>query len=112
MPKNASVSLLTDQTSTTTLTAVKAHEPWCNYMTFQARGSTSAGAGSATIEIRVSNDNVDYTTLAGTITLTLSTTVVGDGFASLGAWRYVKAHVSALSGTGASVTVTMGVYIP
>jgi hypothetical protein len=75
--------------------------------TFQASGSTTAGAGAATIKIQVSNDNVNWLDM-GTISLTLSTSVTSDGFSSDSAWTYVRANLSALSGTGASVTVTVG----
>ncbi len=74
--------------------------------TFQAYGTTTAGAGAATIKIQVSNDDSDANWLdLGTITLTLATTVSNDGFASTAAWKYVKANVTVISGTGASVTV-------
>ena len=108
MAKTATVEILTNQTSTTTLANVVAHQPTSQYRTFQASGFTSSGAGAATIDIRVSNDGSDYSTVLGTITLTLGTTVVSDGFGSILPWRYVKPHVTAISGTGASVTVTMG----
>ena len=109
MPKIATVSLFTDRTTTGNSDS---HQPWNNNMSFHAYGSTTAGAGAATINIYVSNDNVDFSTLAGIIPLTLSTSVSGDGFVSLGSWRYVRANVSAISGTGAKVSVIMGVEIP
>jgi len=74
--------------------------------TFQASGTTSAGAGAATIKIQVSNDNSNWLDL-GTITLTLGTAATSDGFASYAAWAYVRANVTAISGTNASVTVTL-----
>ena len=76
--------------------------------TFQATGATTAGAGSATVQIEVSNDRVGWIT-AGTITLTLSTTAATDGFVMSAPWGHVRANVTAISGTGANVTVTMGV---
>lgn len=76
--------------------------------TFQAAGSTTAGTGSAVVAIEVSNNNANWITL-GTITLTLGTTPTSDGFAALAAWGFVRANVTTLTGTGASVTVTMGV---
>ena len=75
--------------------------------TFQAEGETSTGAGSATIDIEVSNDCSNYIT-AGTITLTLGTTTVDDGFATDAAWKCVRANVTAISGTDATVSVHMG----
>lgn len=83
------------------------HHPWNQQRTFQAIGSTSAGAGAATIIIEVSNNGTDFLTI-GTITLTLATTASNDGFASDAPWRFVRSRVSAISGTGATVTVWMG----
>lgn len=75
--------------------------------TFQATGLVTAATGAATLLIEVSNDNVGWIT-AGTITLTLGVTATTDGFALGAAWRYCRARCSSISGTGASVTVTMG----
>lgn len=75
--------------------------------TFQATGFTTNGAGAATIKVQVSNDNSNWIDLA-TITLTLSTTVATDGFASSAAWAFVRGNVTAISGTGAAVTLIMG----
>ena len=78
--------------------------------TFQAYGTTTAGSGSVTVLIQGSNttDTNSFITL-GTITLTLGTTLTSDGFVSNAPWKYVRANVSAISGTGANVTVLMGV---
>jgi len=73
-------------------------------ITFQAYGTTTAGAGAATIKIQVSNNETDWLDL-GTISLTLATTSSSDGFAAEAPWQYVRANVTALSGTGASVSV-------
>ena len=77
-------------------------------MTFQASGATSAGAGAATVKIQVSNDGTNWVDL-GTITLTLSSTSSSDGFAAFAAWAYVRANITAISGTNAAVTVTCAV---
>lgn len=76
-------------------------------VTFQATGITTAGAGSATTAIEVSNDGRSWL-VVGTITLTLSTTAASDGFAISARWNFVRANVTAVSGTGASVTITTG----
>lgn len=76
--------------------------------TFQATGTTSTGDGDATIKIQVSNDNSNWIDL-GTISLTLSTSAATDGFAALAPWAYVRANVTAISGTNAAVTVTMSI---
>lgn len=91
-----------------------ARNPQCTDRTFHAYGTTSAGAGAATIVIEASNKDtpttstrVDWVTL-GTITLTLATTQSGDGFASQARWRHVRGYVTAISGTGATVTTWIG----
>ena len=71
---------------------------------FQAVVS-GTGAVTATVVIQCSNDNVNFIDL-GTITLT-GTTTATDGFAASAAWAFHRAKVTAVSGTGAVVTVTM-----
>lgn len=107
----SSVQLLAD--ATTTATGEK-HSPRCVNRTFQAMGTTSSGSGSGVVVIEASNKpapveatNVDWTTL-GTITLTLGTTQTNDGFVSSASWRWVRARVSSISGTGATVNAHMG----
>jgi hypothetical protein len=103
--KVATVALLSAATATG---AGQSHEPNGNgKRTFQATGLTGSGAGSTSVDIEVSNDGVTYIVM-GTISLTLSTTETTDGFASDATWRYVRANIKSISGTGASVTVTMG----
>lgn len=101
-----------------TTTATSGYEPLAGSRlmnTFWAYGTTSAGSGAATIVIEVSNastpvntTNVDWL-IAGTITLTLGTTQTNDGFAMNAAWRWVRARVTAISGTDAAVTLMRGV---
>ncbi len=78
------------------------------YSAFQAT-VVGTGAVTATVTIEVSNDAV-YTvsTVLGTITLS-GTTSSSDGFTSVAPWKYVRANVTALSGTGATVTCIMSV---
>lgn len=106
-----SVQILTSATATG---AGDKHSPRCVNRTFQGMGTTSSGSGSASIVIEASDKdvpvegtNVDWTTL-GTITLTLGTTQTNDGFVSYASWRWVRARVSAISGTGASVNAYLG----
>jgi hypothetical protein len=75
---------------------------------FQAKGTTSAGAGAATVLVQVSCNNSDWITL-GTITLTLGTVSTSDGLASSASWPYVRGNITAISGTTATVTLYMGV---
>ena len=70
---------------------------------FQASGTTSSGAGAATVAIQVSNDGENWVS-AGTITLTLGTSATSDGFAFEANWEQVRANVTAISGTGAAVS--------
>lgn len=94
-----------------TATGTGASQTLQNYAlsaTFQASGRTWSGAGSATVKIQVSNDLLAWID-AGTITLTLSDSAYAtDGFVMNAPWRYVRANVTTLSGTGAFVTVTVG----
>jgi len=76
--------------------------------TFQAYGSTSAGTGSVTVAIQLSNDNTHWVTF-NSISLTLGTTDTTDGFSTDEPWKYVRANVTEISGTGATVSVLMGV---
>ncbi len=82
--------------------------------TFHVRGITSAGAGAATIEIEATNQEptLDATGLPsvptewvnlGQITLVLSTTVASDGFAVDAGWKYIRADVTVLTGTDATL---------
>lgn len=74
----------------------------------QAVGSTTSGSGAATIAIQVSNNNNDWID-AGIITLTLGTTRTTDGFEINASWLWIRAVLSGLSGTGANVSVHMGI---
>lgn len=78
--------------------------------TFQCRGATSASTGSATVDVEVSNDGTGWT-LLGTFSMQLSTTsgAEAQGFAADMNWVYARGNVTAISGTGANVTLTMGV---
>jgi hypothetical protein len=83
-------------------------------VTLHAYGETSAGSGAATIIIEVTNieapataTTVDWVT-ACTISLTLGTTRTGDACTIAAPWRLIRARVSAISGTDASVNVRIG----
>ncbi len=75
---------------------------------FQAHVA-GTGAVSATVLIECTNDasvTASWMTLA---TITLSgTTTATDGYATIANWPNVRAKCTAISGTGATVTVTMG----
>jgi hypothetical protein len=75
---------------------------------------TGTGAVTATVLIQVSNEEATFNgtkanwITAGTITLT-GTTTATDGFVTEATWRYVRANVTAASGTGATVEVIAGI---
>lgn len=76
---------------------------------FQAEGNTTSGTGAATILIEATNDETwPWLTLA-TISLTLGTIPVSDGVIVQAGWKFVRARISAISGTGAAVSVNVGV---
>ena len=70
----------------------------------EANGKTTSGTGSCNINIEVSDNRVTWDT-AGTITLTLGTAQTSDGFTMNAPWYYIRANVTSISGTGASVSV-------
>ena len=79
------------------------------YSTLQAIANGSSGAYSATVNVEVSNDGTNWMVM-GTITLSgTATTADTDGFASNASWKYIRGNVTAISGTGANVTLEMGV---
>lgn len=104
MNKVATQALLSAATSTGAGTSF---EPAGISRSFQLTGAVSSSTGSATVDVEVSNDGTNFITL-GTISLSLTTSTSSDGFVSTTAWRYVRGNVTAISGTGASVTLTMG----
>lgn len=66
---------------------------------------SGTGAVSATVLVEVSNNNRHWITLA---TITLSgTSSASDGLVSDEVWQYVRGNVTAISGTAATVTLTM-----
>ena len=78
------------------------------YSTFQAT-VTGSGAVTATVAIDCSNDGTNWcSTVLGTITLS-GTTGLADGFTTTAPWKYIRARVTAISGTGATVVCLMGV---
>ena len=74
----------------------------------QALREQLAGAVTATVQIQFSNDGTNWMSHAD-YTLTLSgTTSDVDAFTEEDAYAYHRASVTAISGTGAAVTVTVG----
>jgi hypothetical protein len=78
------------------------------YATFMAT-VIGTGAVGATVVIEFSTDGTNWAaTPAGTITLS-GTTSSTDGFTTAASWKFARARVTAVSGTGATVTAQMGV---
>lgn len=74
--------------------------------TFHALGKTTAGTGTASVDILGANTGeITDAVLLGNIALTLGTVRVGDGFVSTAPWMTVWARVNTITGTGATVGV-------
>ncbi len=99
------MDLLKNATSTITGSGIYKDSP---FTSFQAT-VTGSGAVSATIVIDVSNDGLHWcSTTMGTITLS-GTNSASDGFVTVAPWKFVRARVTAISGTSASIDVNIGV---
>ena len=98
------VQIITNSTVTVTSILIR---PWVGRMTFQAHGQVSADTGAATILIEASLDNAQFL-LLGTLTLTLGTATTSDGIAVDAPWRFMRARITAISGTDATVNVFAG----
>lgn len=61
------------------------------------------GEVSASVDIEVSNNGVDFL-LLGTLDLS-GTTRATDGFVSDAPWLYARANVTSISGTGTTISV-------
>lgn len=104
---NATLYTTAIMTAATTVAAATGVAGVGALKTYQANGTTSNGAGAATIQVQGSNNGTNWDTI-GTISLTLSTTSASDGFSSDDRYCLVRGNVTAISGTGASVSLIMG----
>jgi predicted P-loop ATPase/GTPase len=102
----ASYPMLTDVTTTV---ASDPFELGSDNKTFHIVGQTTSGSGAATVVIEVSNNTAWPWLPAATINLTLSSTPVADGAVIFAGWKFVRARVSAISGTEARVSASLGV---
>lgn len=101
-----SYEILTDVTTTVASEAISVGS---NNKAFQVQGSTSSGAGAASVVIEVSNNpDWPWITLA-TISLTLGTAAASDGVVMLAGWKWVRIRVASISGTDAKVSASVGV---
>jgi len=107
-PITNSAGTITGYNGVTSTTTGDAHYKDSPYSTFQAT-VTGTGAVTATVVIDCSNDGTNWcVTALGTITLS-GTTSVSDGFTTTAPWKFIRARVTAVTGTGATVVSLMGV---
>jgi len=104
--KAEQVKFVNGNLTTTTTQASRVYNPWGTAQTVTAKVA-GTGAVSATVEIQVTNipdpGSTDWIT-ASSLSLSGTTTDV-DGAAVNAAWAFYRFNVSAISGTGATVTV-------
>lgn len=105
------VTLLSGKTTTGVTGAVAEKMCWAHRSYQAVLSGTPTASVSATVTVEVSDDNVNWETLT---TFTLSGTadsITGiaahTGQASNAFWLYTQGHVTAISGTGANVTLTV-----
>lgn len=77
--------------------------------TFQAVATASSGNVSATVQVYASNDGVNWTPYGSVITIASGATPQQGVSTGAAPWQFYTALVSAITGTNAQVTVTMGV---
>jgi len=109
-PRYFAFSGVNSTTATGASSPIYKESPWS---TFQAI-VTGTGTVGATVVMQGSNEDATYNgTNSNWVTIntfTLSgTTTATDGYTSVSTWRYVRANVTAISGTSATVQVIMGV---
>jgi hypothetical protein len=73
---------------------------------FHAVLTGGGGTLTCTVKVEASNDGTNWVAL-GTITLS-GTTGVNDAFSSETPWIYYRGNVTAITGTSASLTLTVG----
>jgi len=99
------MNLVVDATATGTSVARYKTSP---YAAFQATVD-GTGAVTAVIDIEVSLDGENWCdTVMGTITLS-GTTTHTDGFTTMSPWKWVRANITTLTGTDATVNILLGV---
>ena len=77
--------------------------------TFQVVATATTGNVSATVQIYASNDGVNWTVYGSAITIASGASPQQGVANGAQPWQFYTAFVSAISGTGAQVIVTMGV---
>ena len=90
--------------------ALSNESPWSTFQVI----ITGTGSVTATVAIQGSNQDESFNgTKSNWVTINAfsmtGTTSDTQGFTSISTWRYVRAVVASISGTGATVEVIMGV---
>jgi expansin (peptidoglycan-binding protein) len=102
--RNVSRTLLSNVIATGASASVNLYS---SRFTLQSSGTVTANSGAATILCEVSNDNVNWTSL-GNVSLTLGTVSTNNTITVDAKFVWVRANVTAISGTNATVSVIMG----
>ena len=74
----------------------------------QLIGNTTSGAGSAVVDVQVSNDGVNFKNLGSSMNLTLATTPDNAILSVDSAFGFMRIKVTTLTGTGAKIKVIVG----
>jgi hypothetical protein len=105
---NKLISVLAATTSVSTGPSVSLLNEDVRTAAYQAT-VVGTGAVSASVTIEVSNDNVGWISDSTSILSLSGTTVASAGLVATATWAFIRAKVTAISGTEASVTVTASV---
>lgn len=76
--------------------------------TIEASGLTTAGAGTADVDVLVSNQKTGPWAVAGNFNMVLSTVISVGTLPVVANWPYAQARVNSITGTGAEVTISIG----
>ena len=79
------------------------------FQTFQVVATTTAGNVTATVQPEGSNDGVNWVPIGSAIAITSGASPQTSSAVANTTYQYYQANVTALTGTGAAVTTTMGV---
>ena len=109
-PRYFAFSGVLSTTANANSTALYKESPWSTFQVI----ITGTGSVTATVTIQGSNQDESFNgTKSNWVTINAfsmtGTTSDTQGFTSISNWRYVRAVVASISGTGATVEVIMGV---
>lgn len=106
MPSVAVIELMKDKTAVGTGSWVKTHQldGWLRHYQATVKGT---GPVSATVDIYGRNDDATTGVLLATLTCTSATNESADGLPLETLWPWIRAEVTALSGSGARVSASV-----